>query len=119
MQKSLFMPEGRGEHTPTNNKGLTAGNDQTPKETTPSANYTPTMPTPGTQPHRLLCALQEGRAVDPLAAWRDMGIYRLADTVFQLRGMGWPVITDQVEVKNRFGEVCRVASYRLEGLQWT
>lgn len=98
-----------------NNKGLDAENAQAPKKTTPSADFTPN-PTPGTQADRLLRALQEGRAIDPMVAWRELGIYRLSDVVFQLRRLGWPIRTDGIDVKNRFGESCRVANYRLEVL---
>lgn len=99
MQKKYHMPQGRGKHAPANEGGLTDGNDQTPKDnTTPGADFTPTNPQPGTQAARLLRALQQGRAVDPL------------------RGLGWLIRTDGISVKNQFGEVCKVASYRLEVL---
>lgn len=73
-----------------------------------------TFPHHGTQPARLLSALLLGQRVHPLAGWRKLGIYRLADTAFQLRGLGWPVVTGTLEVRNKFGEKCRVAEYRLE-----
>ena len=71
------------------------------------------FPHHGTQPARLLAFLLLGRLIDPLMAWRTAGIYRLADTVFQLRGMGWQVATNRLDVKNRFGEQCHVAQYEL------
>ena len=73
----------------------------------------PSFPRNGTQAERLLYALLDGSRVNPLVGWLNLGIYRLADAVFQLRGLGWPVITDHLEVENRFGETCRVAEYRL------
>ena len=73
-----------------------------------------TLPHHGTQAAMLLAALLAGQRVNPLAGWRRLGIYRLADTAFQLRGLGWPVITGTLEVANRFGEKCRVAEYRLD-----
>lgn len=76
---------------------------------------TPRFPHHGTQPARLLAFLLNGRRIDPLMAWRTAGIYRLADTVFQLRGMGWQVATNRLDVKNRFGEQCHVAQYELRG----
>ncbi len=72
-----------------------------------------TYPTHGTQPARLLAALLYGSAINPLGGWRSLGIYRLSDTVFQLRGMGWPVQTDRLNVSNRFKESCYVAQYML------
>ena len=76
-------------------------------------NFTPSYPSYGTHPARLLAAMLRRQQVNPLDGWRRLGIYRLADTAFQLRGMGWPVITGNLEVHNRFGEKCRVAEYRL------
>ncbi len=73
-------------------------------------------PRPGTQAFRLLAELQAGNRVDPLQGWFRLGIYRLSDTVLQLRKAGWQVVTDTKEVRNRYGEVCRVASYRLPAL---
>ena len=72
------------------------------------------FPTPGTQSARLLASLLVGQRINPLAGWRNLGIYRLSDTAFQLRSLGWPVVTGKLDVKNRFGEPCRVAEYRLE-----
>lgn len=72
------------------------------------------FPHHGTQAGRLLSGLLSGQRINPLAGWRQLGIYRLADTAFQLRGLGWPVVTGKLEVQNRFGEQCRVAEYFLE-----
>lgn len=74
-------------------------------------------PVHGTQAARLLSALLRGRYVEPLAAWRTLGIYRLADTVYQLRGMGWPVVTGRLDVANRFKEPCHVAQYYLSPME--
>lgn len=73
----------------------------------------PSYPASGTQPARLLAALLAGKEVNPLVGWLTLGIYRLSDTVYQLRNLGWPIITGRLDVKNRFGEQCRVANYHL------
>lgn len=72
-----------------------------------------TYPAHNTQPARLLAALLHDLDIEPLTAWKKLGIYRLADTVFQLRAIGWPVITERLDVANRFHEACRVAQYCL------
>lgn len=77
--------------------------------------HTPTQPKPGTQPARLLAALQAGRTITPLEAWAEFAIMRAADTVFKLRGMGWPVETIETASTNQFGEPVHFASYRLGG----
>lgn len=73
----------------------------------------PEYPKRATQPARLLAALLLGQKINPLIAWTRLGIYRLSATVFQLRQMGWPVVTNRRDVENRFGEECHVAEYYL------
>ncbi len=75
--------------------------------------FNPEYPTFNTQPSRLLIALLQRGRINPLAGWKALGIYRLSDTVYQLRGMGWPVVTDRLDVANRFNEQCHVAQYYL------
>ena len=72
---------------------------------------TGTFPSHNTQAARLLASLLVGKHIDPLAGWRQLGIYRLSDTVLQLRKAGWEVITGAKDVTNRFGDGCRVADY--------
>ena len=73
------------------------------------------FPTHGTQKARLLAAMLAGRQINPLTAWREFGAYRLADVVFQLkRKNGWPVRTDDLPVRNTFGEECVVGLYSLD-----
>mgnify|MGYP006339825799 CR=1 FL=1 len=62
---------------------------------------------------RLLSRLERG-PVDPMVALNELGIYRLAARVFDLNEAGHSIIKQTVSVTNRFGESCRVASYRLE-----
>lgn len=73
----------------------------------------PAFPGINTQPARLLAALLQRRRIHPLAGWQALGIYRLSDTVLQLRKLGWPVITGRLDVNNRYGEACHVALYSL------
>lgn len=79
-----------------------------------SVHSNPSYPVRGTQPARLLALLMQRSKVNPLLAWRTLGIYRLSDTVYQLRGLGWPVATRRLDVANRFNEPCRVAEYCLD-----
>ena len=93
------------------NAPATKGNESAPN----SADYTRPLNLPcyGTQPARMLAALLHGSRIDPLTGWRRLGIYRLSDTVFQLRRAGWNVTTARKDVTNRFGEPCHVAIYSL------
>ncbi|MEY4592645.1 MAG: Helix-turn-helix domain [Pseudomonadota bacterium] len=95
------------------NKKAVPGETSTAQKTALAGCDHITEPNINTQAARLLTALQTGQKINPLDAWARLGIYRLADVVFQLRGMGHSIQTDTVSVLNRFGETCRVAGYWL------
>ena len=57
---------------------------------------------------------KRNRGMTPLDMWVELGIYRAADVVFQLRKDGHDIRTDYVIVKNQYDEYCRVAYYTLE-----
>lgn len=69
-----------------------------------------------TQKERLLEHLKAFGKVDPLKAWSQLGIYRLAAVVHLLRQDGEPIVTRMKEVRNRWGEAVTVAEYELEGV---
>ena len=66
-----------------------------------------------TQSQRLLAYLEKNGSIDPLQAWKDLGIYRLGARVFDLRQAGHSICKTMAKVQNRFGEECRVALYSL------
>ena len=66
-----------------------------------------------TQKERLIKYLAENESINLLKAWTELGIYRLSDTIFRLRNEGFNIITDKLTVKNKFGEDCIVANYKL------
>lgn len=74
---------------------------------------TPILPPHGTQPARLLAVALLGQKISPLEGWKRLGIYRLSDTKFQLKKLGWPMESGRLDVANRFGEPCHVALYGL------
>lgn len=73
----------------------------------------PAYPPHDTQAARLLALALAGEKINPLYGWRKLGIYRLSDTKFRLKEMGWPFEADRLDVSNRFGEPCHVALYGL------
>ena len=75
--------------------------------------FNPEYPTHGTQAARLLAVVLRGEKVNPLWGWIRLGIYRLSDTKFRLKGMGWPMEAGRLDVSNKFGEPCHVALYGL------
>lgn len=66
-----------------------------------------------TQNERLLDHLKNNRSVQPLEALQDLGIYRLAARIHDLKQKGHSINKKIVEVSNRYGEVFRVAQYIL------
>lgn len=65
-----------------------------------------------TQCQRLLARMQSG-PVDPMMALNELGLFRLAARVNDLRKDGYWIIKRTIKVSNRFGESCRVAQYEL------
>lgn len=64
------------------------------------------------QCERLLNRLQRG-PITPMEAWQELGVYRPAARVSDLKEAGHDIAKETVSVANRFGEECRVARYRL------
>ncbi len=66
-----------------------------------------------TQKQRVLRHLEEYGTIEPMLALREYGIYRLADVILQLRGIGYSIETKEIKTKNRFNEPTRYAKYIL------
>lgn len=66
------------------------------------------------QNDRILDHLQTVGTIRPMTAWNDLGIYRLASRINDLRKAGHKIKTRKVEVVNRWGEACYIAEYSLE-----
>ena len=66
-----------------------------------------------TQKQRLLAYLEQGNKINPLKAWKELGIYRLASRICDLRKEGNEVKDEWLEVPNRYGEFVRVKQYYL------
>lgn len=65
-----------------------------------------------TQCERLLEALQQG-CMTAREISEQLGIDRAAARVHELRQEGHSIVAENVMVKNRYGQTCRVACYRL------
>ena len=66
-----------------------------------------------TQNKRLLTYLEQGNKINPLKAWQELGIYRLASRICDLRKEGNEIKDEWLEVPNRFGEFVRLKQYYL------
>lgn len=67
-----------------------------------------------TQCDRLLSYLETHPGITPMGAWNELGIYRLAARISDLRKRGVNIAKQMVKVQNRFGETCEVARYSLD-----
>ena len=67
-----------------------------------------------TQKERLENHLLLNKRINPLEAWKLLGIYRLSAVIFDLRKEGYKIETTRKAVQNQFGEECIVAEYVLE-----
>lgn len=68
-----------------------------------------------TQSERILRHLEDYGSITQMDAMQDYGIMRLASRVNDLRREGHPIITERVEGRNRYGENCHWARYRMGG----
>ena len=66
------------------------------------------------QNDRILDHLHTVGTIRPMTAWNDLGIYRLASRINDLRKAGHKINTKKVEVFNRWGESTYIAEYSLE-----
>lgn len=56
----------------------------------------------------------ERKSITSLEAFDKYGITRLSAVIFNLRDAGYDIGTEMIEVKNRYGDTCRVAEYTLK-----
>lgn len=68
-----------------------------------------------TQNERILKYIDTFGSITWIEAAMDLGIARLASRICDLRRLGYPITSDMVTVKNRYGEDCHVKRYRMEG----
>lgn len=65
-----------------------------------------------TQCDRLLKHLKT-KSITQVEAAQTLGIQRLAARILDLREKGHDIVTTIMKVSNRYGEVCKIARYRL------
>ena len=67
------------------------------------------------QNQRIIDYINEFGSITQIQALSDLGVMRLASRISDLKKLGYPVESEMITVKNRYGEECRVKSYRLRG----
>lgn len=70
-----------------------------------------------TQNERILDYIDRFGSITQDEASNNLGVKRLASRVSDLKRLGYPIISEPVVVKNRFGEKCRIARYRLQSAE--
>ena len=65
------------------------------------------------QKKRVLEYLEKNNSLDPLEAWLDLGVYRLAAVIHLLKSDGNKINSNRKSVKNKYNESCSVAVYSL------
>ena len=68
-----------------------------------------------TQCDRILNYMTEFGSITQLEALRDLGCFRLASRINDLKKKGYKIRREMVDVNNRYGEVVQIARYRFEG----
>lgn len=68
-----------------------------------------------TQCDRILNYMSEFGSITQLEALRDLGCFRLASRINDLKKKGYKIRREMVDVNNRYGEVVQIARYRFEG----
>lgn len=66
-----------------------------------------------TQCQRILDYMLDHGSITQLEALKDLGVFRLASRISELRKNGHQISSQMVKVENRYGETCRVKRYRL------
>ena len=68
-----------------------------------------------TQTQRVLGYMENHGSITQLEALKDLGVFRLASRISELRKNGYEITSKMVKVENRYGETCRVKRYSLKG----
>lgn len=67
-----------------------------------------------TQCERILKYIAWNGSISQREAMNELGIYRLASRINDLKKMGYPIISKTVSGENRFGEKTHFTIYKLE-----
>lgn len=65
------------------------------------------------QADRILSYMRSYGSITALQAMRDLGVYRLASRIHELRDNGIGITSDNVLVQNRYGDQSKIARYTL------
>jgi hypothetical protein len=66
-----------------------------------------------TQRERILDYLSEGKELTRLNCWDQLGILEAPARISELRSQGHLIVTEMIEVTNRYGEPVKVAKWSM------
>lgn len=72
-----------------------------------------------TQCDRILRHLNDHGSITSLEAMSEYGIMRLASRITDLKGMGYPILSERITGKNRYNETTSYSIYRLANKEVT
>lgn len=64
-----------------------------------------------TQEKRVLDFIEQNGSITLLQAIKSIGVLSLSSRISSLRKQGYPIVSEMVEVKNKYEETCRVKRY--------
>ena len=67
-----------------------------------------------TQCEQIVDYMKQFGSINPLQALQDIGCFRLASRISDLKKKGYPIISKRVNYINRFGEAKHFNEYRFE-----
>ena len=68
-----------------------------------------------TQCDRIVDYMRQHGSITQLEAYNELGVFRLASRINDLRRHGYNIVSKSEEVKNRSGEKCKISRYILLG----
>ena len=68
-----------------------------------------------TQNERIIAYINEFGSITQMDAFQDLGVFRLASRISDLKRLGYPIVSKTETVRNRFGEPCSIKRYSLQG----
>ena len=67
-----------------------------------------------TQNERIISYIRQFGSITQIDALQDLGVMRLASRISDLKSLGYPIISTQEAVRNRYGEKCYIKRYKLQ-----
>jgi len=69
-----------------------------------------------TQEERVINYLKDNSSINSIQALNELGIFRLASRVSNLKKQGHKITSRMIPVTNRYGEKCHVSEYSMVAL---